>query len=242
MKIYSYLFKRLIFAFLFLPLIRLAFIFYNLDYLGNCSFIEIAKAYFLGLRFDIATVLIINAIFIIFSIIPFRAKFYNLWLKLIFFLFNGVFLTFNIVDLEFFTFLGKKMTFDIFSMGGDIGDQSLQLIFNYWFLSIPTLLMLIALWKFYPKTNKEKSYCSWKAIPFGFVILCITAIGIRGGLQLRSISSKQAFVFDKHELGNVVLNAAYTMARSIDSEGLNEVRYFKTDEQAKSLLKRQYIN
>ncbi len=229
MIIYANLLKRLLFAFMFLPILRLVFIIYNRAYLSNCGFGELAKAYFYGLRFDIATVSIVNAIFIIFSIIPFRTNLYNLWLKIIFFVFNGVFLTFNIVDLEFFTFLGKKMTFDIFSMGGDIGDQSFQLILNYWFLSIPTFLMLVALWKFYPQAENEKSYFSWKSIPMGFGILCITAIAIRGGLQLRSISSKQAFIFDKHELGNVALNAAYTMARSIGAKGLSGVNFFKTD-------------
>ena len=71
----------------------------------------------------------------------------------------------------------------------------------------------------------------------GFCIILTTFIAIRGGVQLRSISPKQAYVFSKYELGNIVLNSSYSLLRSINSRKIDRIDFFKTDHEAVAILK-----
>jgi uncharacterized sulfatase len=136
--------------------------------------------------------------------------------------------------------MGKKMTFDIFDMGGDISDQLPQIARNYWYFTFLVIGNGVALWRFYPRKKKEvyvgKDLHVLKIIPIGITILILTAITVRGGVQLRSLSPKNAFVFEKYELGNFSLNAAYTMIRSIGKKGISKETYFETDIEAKAVI------
>ncbi len=237
---YLLLFKRLFLSFSLFFFYRVLFYLFNLSYFGNIAFSKIVLAFLYGLRFDLATVAIANAIFIILSIIPLRFPLYKKLIKFIFVVFNTAFLAAVVVDIEFFTFLGKKMTFDFFDMGGDIKDQLPQIMKNYWYFTLLVILNLFVLFKFYPK-KKEDFFTSrklslFKTLPLAFFILVVTAITIRGGVQLRSLSPKSAFIFEEHELGNLVLNAAYTMTRSIGSKGLEKIDYFESDKKAREVI------
>ncbi len=240
---YLILFKRLLLGLLFYPLVRMVFYFCNLDYFSGIDLIDIISALVYGLRFDLSTLLVVNAPFIILSVIPFRRSgVYNFLLKILFIIPNIIALIINIVDLEFFSFLGKKMTVDILEMGNDISDQFVQLSLYYWYLSVPAVLLILILWKLYPTLKSsimyERELGLSKTLPLALLIIVMTFIGIRGGVQLRSISSKEAFVFERYELGNLAINSTYTMIRSIGQKGLIKVSYFESDELAVNELKK----
>lgn len=82
----------------------------------------------------------------------------------------------------------------------------------------------------------EKNISPFKTLPFGFVLIVITFIGIRGGLQMRSISPKQAYIFDKYELGNLALNSSYTLIRSLEAKKITTIKHFKNDLEAKTFI------
>ena len=90
---YSLLFKRLAFSFILFFFYRVMFYFFNLGYFENIAFSKILLAFLYGLRFDLATVAITNAVFIILSIIPMRFNWYKKLLKFVFVILNTVFLT-----------------------------------------------------------------------------------------------------------------------------------------------------
>lgn len=237
---YFVLFKRLSFSFIILLISRILFYFYNLNYFSVAKFGETIWAFFVGLRFDIATTLIINLPFIIFSILPIRNPKYHLFLKVLFVIFNSIFLGLIIVDYEFFAFNGKKLTLDIFFIAGDIGGQFFQVIFYYWYLSLLTIATMAILWRYYPRRKKEYLFEMpmkfYKTIPISLFIFVLTAIGVRGGLQMRSISAKDAFVFETYELGNFALNSAYSFTRSLSQKGLEYEKYFASREEVKKKL------
>jgi len=244
---YYVLFKRLGFAFLFYVVSRVLFYFYNFKYFSVAQFWETIQAFFVGLRFDIATTLIANLFFIIFSLVPTRGPRYHLFLKVLFVLFNTIFLGLIIVDFEFFAFNGKKLTLDIFFNTGDVQAQFFQVIFYYWYLSLLTIATSGILWRYYPRRKKEYLFefpmKLYKAIPASLVIFIFVAIGIRGGLQLRSISAKEAFVFDTYELGNFSINSAYTFARSLSQKRIQRASYYKNKKLVKEeLLKQRSFN
>lgn len=237
---YQALLKRLGLSFLFFFIFRVIFYFYNYNYFSPFPLGDTLFAFVYGLRFDLAIVLITNLFFIIGSLLPITHIKYRVFLKVLFVIFNTVFLGVVVVDIEFFSFLGKKMTFDIFDMGEDIKGQSLQIIKNYWYLAGLIPLNGILLWRFYPRRKTEvlveKPLKWYKVLGLGFSIFLMTAIGIRGGLQLRSISPKEAFIHETYELGNLSLNAAYSMVRSIGKKGIPREKYFKSDKEAKEFI------
>lgn len=238
---YAVFFKRLLLALILFFSTRIFFALFNLDYFTNVTLLEMAQALGLGLRFDVATTLIVNIPFIIFSIIPIVHPFYEIIKQILFVVFNFTFLFLNVVDMKFFPFIGKKMTIHIFKMGSDITDQTTQIIQNYWYMGILLIPYLILLIKGYAKKKESIMYIpklSWlKIFGIGFGILVVTAIGIRGGVQMRSLSPKQAFVFDKYELGNMTLNPSYTILRSIGKKEVGTVKYFPTDNEAIAKIK-----
>jgi len=240
---YQVLFRRILFSFCFYFLYRAVFYFYNYEYFKAAEIGETLFAYVYGIRFDLATTLIANLVFIIGSLLPIPYISYRLLLKIIFVVFNTLFLGFVVIDIEFFSFLGKKMTFDIFDMGGDIKGQAGQLIKNYWFFACLIITNGIVLWKYYPRRKRELFQSSkiklYKVTGIGVFLFVLTAIGIRGGLQLRSISPKEAFVHDSYELGNLTLNAAYSMVRSIGKKGAPIEKYFKSDLHAREMIQKQ---
>ena len=231
---YLVLFKRLALAFGLFVLSRLGFYFYNYSYFEAAALDETMWAFIVGLRFDLATMLIANLIFILGSLVPLRSGAYEKVLKLLYVGGNTLFLGFIVGDYEFFAFNGKKLTYDLFLMGGDVQDQSFQLIFNYWYLSLLVVGSSIFLWRFYPVAEQtlSKKIAWYKSIGISLVLFVLTAIGVRGGLQLRSISPKEAFVFKTYELGNFALNSAYSMVRSFGNEGAPVSRFFASDEEA----------
>jgi phosphoglycerol transferase MdoB-like AlkP superfamily enzyme len=239
---YTLLIKRLLFALLFFSLYRAVFYFYNFTYFSKFDLGETLYAYLYGLRFDLATLLIANLVFILLSLIPITLYQFKVLKKLVFVGFNMVFLGAIIMDWEFFTFLGKKMTIDIFlgGMSADVVDQSLQVLVYYWYLSVVFIATGVLLWRYYPRRKKDifmRPQMQWfKSGPISFVILVITALGIRGGPQMRSISPKEAFVHDSYELGNLSINAAYTMVRSIGKKQVPVEKYFKSDKEAFSFI------
>lgn len=240
---YFILIKRLLFALSLFIISRILFYVYNLKYFSVAGFWETIQAFFIGLRFDIATTLIANLFFIIFSLIPHRGPRYHLFLKILFVVFNSIFLGLILVDFEFFSFNGKKLTLDIFFMTRDIGNQFFQVIFYYWHLSLLTIATMGILWRYYPRRKKEYLFefpmKLYKSIPVSFLFFIFVAIGVRGGLQLKSISAKDAFVFDTYELGNFAVNSAYTFARSLNKKGVPKVKFYKNKREALSYIKNQ---
>lgn len=223
---YKILTKRLLLALSVYPILRVLFFLFNLDYFSEFNFL----AFCYGLRFDLASVMIINFPFIIFSLIPISSNLYASFLKTIFIVVNSFFIFINIVDFKYFSFTGKKLTADIFGIMGDVNDQFGQLVLNYWYSFVIFFLFIFALFKLYPKDTKGFIRIKfYQYIPLNLLVLIIGFIFVRGGLQLRSIGPKDAFIFDKVESAHLALNSAYTFLRSLEASSLPEINYYKSD-------------
>lgn len=225
---YKVFLKRYFLSLLLFLIFRLLFVVYNFSLFKDFSFSEVILPYLWGLRFDVATasLLILPA----FLIGVFRFK--EVFIKWFYLLFHFGAIVFLVVDLEFFNFIGKKLTMDVFTLGGDIGDQGGQLLFHYFSLLLLGFLSMALLFYFYPK-NKERKKGKFIVSLFIFILL---SISVRGGLQMRSLSPKDAFIFSNFNQGNIALNPVYTLVRSIGKEKLNTVKYFSSDKEAYSYL------
>lgn len=236
---YRVIFKALLLAVGLFFLTRVGFLFYNWNYFAVATYFEMIVALLYGLRFDVAVALIVNTPFIILSLIPVYSYWYLMFRRVVYTLTNFIFLVGCIADYDYFNFTGKKLTQDILLLGGDMGDQADQLITTHWDLALCALVAIIPLILLYPKKVYRigLKVNGVRLIGLGLFTLAITFIGVRGGLQMRSISPKEAFIFDKYELGNLALNSAYSFVRSMDEENTKPLDYFKTDRDALKIIK-----
>ena len=236
---FKVIFKALMLSVALFFMTRVGFLFYNWGYFEVATFGEMFVALLYGLRFDLAVALIVNTPFIILSLIPIDQNWYRIFKRVIYTLFNFIFLVGCIADYDYFNFTGKKLTQDILLLGGDMGDQADQLITTHWDLALCALAAILPLILLYPTKvyRTGRKVTGFSLIGLGLLTLTITFIGIRGGLQMRSISPKEAFIFDKYELGNLALNSAYSFVRSMDEGNQKPLDYFKDDRDSFKVVK-----
>jgi phosphoglycerol transferase MdoB-like AlkP superfamily enzyme len=167
---------------------------------------------------------------------------YQTVLKIIYFAINIPFLFLNLIDLEYFMFRGKRTTAEILGISDDIKDQSFQLLWHFWHLTLIAILICIFLYKFYPKfslnASGKKSGNFSKFLAGGTLLLScgIYFVIIRGGMQIKPIRPNQAFIFTPNVLGNLVLNTPFSLLHTVERSEIKQLHYFSTQQEARDLL------
>src|SRR5690606_36126752 len=141
---------------------------------------------------------------------------------ILFMLTHAVGVVFPVIVNEYFVFFTKKMTMEVCDQHVDSPSHATQLITDASYIALSAIILIFALNYFYPKIKEQKG--KWpKKLLFNFFFLAFCFVGIRGGLQLRSLSPKDAFMFSDFNLGNVALNPIYTLVRSMGKKGVERV-------------------
>lgn len=234
---YIHLLKRFLLLLIAYTLLRFSFFFYHYSLFNQFSLFEILKSFLLGIRFDISAILILNAPFIIINIFNFNR--FKSFERYLFIVFNSLPIIASLVDLELFLFMGKRLSYDLFLITDDILDQLPQLALNFWYFPVVAISVSIGLLHFEKRNSvSEFERFSWRYFLTSLFLLGTTFIGIRGGLQYKSINVQSAFVQGKNELGHLVLNTPYHFLRTLKSKSQNKIKYFATDEEAKSYIEK----
>jgi phosphoglycerol transferase MdoB-like AlkP superfamily enzyme len=239
------LFRLLVVLIIFF-LSRICFYLFNLHYFSNLGFGEVMRIFFIGLRFDISAILIINLPVIFFNSIPFKFRYhkgYQASVSTFFYLVNIVGLMLNFIDLIYFRFTLKRMTADIFSylsVGGDFDKLIPQFIHDFWYVPLLWGVLSLLLVFFASRVSvvsphgksKGKSLQYLLVNSFFFlVVACITIIGIRGGTQLRPIGIITAGNYTTAKNIPLLLNTPFSIARTVGHESLQTLLFFKKDDQ-----------
>jgi uncharacterized sulfatase len=212
---------------------------FNTSLIEGASFFSTIASLVYGLRFDISAIVLSNILFILFSLVPIQASFYKKIKHALYYIINIAAFVLITVDIEFFQFIGKKITFDVFFLTQDIKNQSFQLIFYYWKYFLIGLFMIIGFVKFSPKEYREPKISLKRRFVYSFLILAVSFIGIRGGFQMRSMGAKDAFIFENKSLGNIALNPIYTILRTAGKKRDSLVKYFSEEKVKEIILKNQ---
>ncbi|MCC9135932.1 LTA synthase family protein [Pontibacter silvestris] len=216
-------------------LLRIAFYFFNYKTFASADVATTLMAFVHGLRFDVAALCIINSPFILLSLFPHgntANKTYQQVLLVLFLLLNMPFVALSLVDAEFFKFVGKRSSNEVFTITGDILDQLGQLIQYYLYLVLLFLLLVMAVAKAYPRQrnfNLKQPHILWRYLCL-LVVAAFIVLGIRGGLQLKPLRVSHAFVLEPAILGHLTLNSPFTFIKSIGQPRLEEKHYFPSDE------------
>ncbi|WPU66360.1 LTA synthase family protein [Peredibacter starrii] len=232
------LLKRLLFLLIPYSVLRIGFYFYHLNIYKQFTQDEIFQSFLLGVRFDVAAICLLNLPLILLSCFS--------WIKerterILFILINTAGFIVTVDDYELFLFTGKRLSYDFFVISDDILQQLPQIFLYYWYLPIAAIAFGIGYYFFdrsYFKATERKVSLPTR-VGVGFVLLGLTFIGIRGGLQHKSINVQSAFVQGKNELGHLVLNSPYHFLRTLKNKPMQRLALFKSDDEAKNIILNQ---
>lgn len=226
---------------------RFIFYVYQYSFFQSIPTHSTLTAFLLGLKFDLSIVTTFNLIplVLIILVIHYRIKgIYLFLLKCLMVVANLFILILNLIDIEYFSFTGKRTGIEILGIYAEIKQQAFQLIFNYFDVVIFSILFTIMLiWFIFkitmpltPNVHNKKS-----TIQFIIVVLLIIGMGIlsiRGGLQLKPLRPNMAFTIHPNKLGHLALNTPFNIIMSIGTPPIEKIQYFKTDNEAKAYIKK----
>ncbi|WP_299754911.1 LTA synthase family protein [uncultured Pontibacter sp.] len=222
-------------------LLRLLFLIFNYPEFAEAGAEKVVYAFAHGVRFDMAAILAINALFILLSLFPVGNTLhpaYQRTLKWAFILCNAPFIALAVVDIEFFKFIGRRTSNELLSITGDITDQLVQLLGYYWYLALGFVILVIGLAKAFPKAPPlpEPAPKVWLRALRLLLVAGFIVLGIRGGLQLKPLRPSHAFILEPAALGHLTLNSPFTFIKGIGKTSLEEKKYFNSEEELLAAL------
>ena len=242
---------KLAIALLAYPVCKIIFFLFNHSHFADISLLGLLKILFFGLRFDLSALVLINLPFIVLHSLPFaftRSKIYQLFLKSIFLITNGISLLADCMDMEYYKYTLKRTTYDFFDLmglGSDFITMLPRYILDFWYILLlwATLLFLLSyfynktknnafLMKTAPNTNRWKAwilrFTSWLVL--NVVLIGLMIIAFRGGLQLRPIMPINAAEYVPANTIPLILNTPFSIIKSYGLEELDEKKYFSEEE------------
>ncbi|HTA61347.1 MAG TPA: LTA synthase family protein [Bacteroidia bacterium] len=231
---------------------RVLFFLLNKSRLVGVTTADFLAALFYGLRFDIITATIVNALFIFLVAMPvgfLQFKKFRATLKVIFVSTNLFALALNMVDMAYFPFTLRRSTAETFSFFFEKNDASTLLplfLKDFWYLFVIFFLFLFLLnWlykiierKILAPFEKEESGFKTvllKSLNFLFII-GLSILSIRGGTQLIPLGIIDAGTYVKPQCVPIVLNTPLCVVKSGVLYTLTEKNYM-SDADAHKLIK-----
>ena len=223
-------FKK-IFVLLFLySLSRLFFLINNISSFKNFQLIEFLE----GVRFDISSIAYINIPILLLLIIPVEKK--NIYKKIVssvFYCTNIPFIILNNIDIEYFKFTQKRITYDFFEfiqLGNDFMNLAPLFLMDYWHITLFTIFQIWFIFKinFFSKKNKYKFslYNSAITLILGSIFFIVAA---RGGLQYKPIKPINAGEISKSDNSALILNTPFCIFHSLNSKSLSQFSYYDNE-------------
>ena len=201
------------------------------------------RLFFIGMRFDIWTLVIANLPFLIFYGIPLEFKYKKCYCKVIDILFiitNSLSITLNIIDVIYYRYIDKRMTSELFHFVQETDDNQgglvKQFLIDFWFMVLIFLVFLFLIILLTRKTrvkpiaitNRKQWYLTRSLIFLGIVGASI--IGIRGGLQDKPISIITAANYTKTQNIPLVLNTPFTIGRGSSGAVLKKIDFYDDED------------
>lgn len=236
------IFKLLIVLILF-SISRWLIYLFNAEFFHHLNIWQALRLYYSGLRFDLVVIAYANIPVILYYCLPSKVI-YNKVLQGIFRLYyiivNAIIIVFNMIDVIYFRFIGKRMTSEFFQFFGN-SDENIwpivgQVFVDYWFMLVLTALFIMILVVVAKRTqlNLEQAEANshWyltQCISL-LVFAVLTPIACRGGLQTKPVNMTTALKYADSQNVPVVLNTPFSIVKSSTSQSLKEVHFYEPEE------------
>ncbi|WP_264521909.1 LTA synthase family protein [Flavobacterium sp. N1994] len=239
---YKVLAYRLLLLYLLNTITRILFVLHNSNslHIDKSGIQDLFLLFFYGLKFDTVSIIYLNILFILFSLIPLKFlshKKYQRVLSYFYFIPNTIGLIFNCVDIVYYKFTLARSTSHIFeSIENEPNKIKLLSTFlvNYWYVYVYFFVLLI-LWIFLFKKVKPKKnhYVTNAKFYFFSIVITLTIFlvaffGIRGSLDVTNrpinIIDANNYVNDRAQ-SDIVLNTSFCVIRTLDDQSFNKKNY-----------------
>jgi phosphoglycerol transferase MdoB-like AlkP superfamily enzyme len=219
------------------------FLFYYSSYTG-VDISDIALSFIIGLRFDLASVIMIGGLFFLLLNLPGDFKFskgYRISVLSIFYLVFTAALTVSIGDIYYYQFSKRRISYEIFNLTKFFPELLTMVLDDYLFQLIVLLIFVVLFgYVWFKILGKQKKIFGSRIVNdiiYFVVILASIVISIRGGLQLKPLRESYAFRNENIALGHLSLNAVFTAIRTLNRGDLKEDTFYPVDEAKKTVNK-----
>lgn len=250
------LLKRLALLGLIYTVSRALFLVFNFPSYAQIPVSEVLAAFAVGLRFDLAAICRVNSVFIFLSMLPvtfFTKAWYQRILKILFLVSNVPFIIINVVDYEYFKFIGQRSSLSVLDMGTDITDQIGQLSLHYWYLVVVGGALIYLAYCLLsadagtdsPAPATPTLGTRVRDVLVMFIVIGLAVLGGRGGWQRQRLSAGLAVINDKESLTQLAINSTYTMLntpRKCNTASFKKLRFFANDEELNKELARHHAS
>jgi hypothetical protein len=237
---YKLVFYRILLAYLFYFIARLLFFIYNRNLIQIDGLTDVVSMCYHGLAFDTTSILYLNLLFIVFSILPFRinhSKKYQTFLFYLYFIPNLFGYATNFVDFIYYRFnFGRSTIAALDSLKHESNKTLLLMNFmiHYWHVFV--LFFLISfLWIYLYKkisiqiTNHHSGVVYFGTSTFSFLVIATLIVGgIRGDFKksTRPINLLDASRYVKNSSqADVILNTPFALIRTMFSNNFKKVNF-----------------
>jgi len=249
LQITTALMVRILLAIFFFMICRVIFYIFNLDYFTDISFMGLLKIFKGGWVFDLSVLFMLNSIYTVTQLIPFKFRHNSTYQKVTLWLHIvpvAVGIMVNIADTIYYQITLKRTTsaiFQQFANEKNMGGLIFQFFLDYWYMVVLAVI-LIGLFIWVSKKIKVHPAPNTKLIPYLLIhtllllgIVTLNVGGIRGDFKqsTRPITLSNASKYTtKPAERAIVLNTAFSLLRSAGKTPLKEVNYFSSiEEQSK---------
>lgn len=232
---FNVLVRRLLIVLALFMISRLIFFLFNRDLFPELGVTDFFMASLMGLRYDLAAVLIINSVFILFHLIPNpwrNSRKYQRFLKWQFYLINGGFLFLEAADFVYFRYGSVRTSSHLLGLRYDIIHLVPQFLRDFWYLLLLVLALFFVVEWFYRKTNVRKKHHPIPVLAIiGFTLLLAFGLAprlVRGGaLALKKGKSESVTRASERPL---ITNTTFTVIESFVRRYLKDPQYMSPDE------------
>jgi len=224
-------------------LLRLGFYLFNLGTFRGIEAGVVLRAFVHGLRYDISALLWLNLPLVLLSLlVPVAARRGQQWLRGLFVALNLPGFLLNVIDWEYFKFIGRRLSNEFTTVGDDIARQSGQIVEHYWYLLLPLGGLVYLLWRLCPMPaptagTAQAGRRSWAQRGLEFVaVVGLVVLGLRGGWQLKPLRPGTAFEQQPAVLGHLALNSTFTVLKSVDEAKVERKDYFPSTTNLRPVL------
>jgi len=238
--------SALLFLLLTYNLLRLGFVIYNWAFFADIPPGQMFMAFVYGVRFDLSGLLMLNAVFFVFYNLPGYPTRNRLLGHIIFTLFclvnlAGIYLT--LIDYAYYPVIFRRTTYEPFVLPRDIlsmlsgmaGDYRLLLSFG---LAAGAGFILVSHMLFsFLKKRLTYEFHFFRETFFLILLIGLTVLGIRGGLQSQPIRPSHAFFSSDRSLGYVCLNTPFNIILSLNQDAAVGQMIFLNRNKARKTLR-----
>ena len=234
---------RLLMVLLLFSLSRWLIYLFNEEFFHHLTLCQAIGLYFVGMRFDLVVIAYANLPMILLYCLPFKFVYNKVLQKVVnvFYVFvNAIIITFNMIDVIYFRFIGKRMTSEFFQFFGNSDENIMpilgQVIVDYWYMLILILLFVVVLVVVGKRTLLKRPsdpfpthwhFIQWISL---LAFSVVTPLACRGGIQSKPVNMTTALKYADSQNVPIVLNTPFTIVKSSTSHGLTEKHYYEPEE------------